>query len=112
MKGDDHKSNIVKIVQEYEEKGGISKNEAANRLIDLHGGSRSTYWPLFDKLVKEDQIELRSRTKQQFRLYPTESKKKIQDFQDKMNSVSKLLKLLDSFPEIGDCFSLHETDNV
>jgi len=112
LRGDDHKPNIEKIVQEYEEKGGISKNEAANRLIDRHGGSRSTYWPLFDKLIKEKKIELRSRTKRQSRLYPTESKKKIQEFQDKMNSVNKLLNLLDSFPEIGDCFSLHETDKV
>lgn len=112
LKGDDHKENVVKIVQEYEEKGGISKNEAATLLIERHGGSRTTYWKVFEQSVKEGDIELRPYRKQQYRLYPTESKKKIQEFYEKMNIVKKLLKLLDSFPQDGDCFSLEGKEKI
>lgn len=112
LKGDEHKTNVVKIVQEYEEKGGISKNEAATLLIQRHGGSRSTYWSVFGQLIKDGQIELKLVSKQQSRLFPTENKKKIQEFQDKIKSIRNLLNLIDKHPQFGDCFSWHVTDKI
>ena len=112
LKSDDHKSNVVKIVQEYEEKGGISKNEAATILIERHGGSRSTYWNVFEQLIEQGQIELKAVKKQQYKLFPTENKKKIENFKENIKTVKNLLRLIHKHPEFGDCFVWHVTDHI
>jgi len=110
---EDHKKNIVKIVKKYEEKGGISKHAIALEITSsLIGGSRKTIWKAFNELIEEKQIELRPYKKQQFRLFTTDSRKKILEFEDKMEIAQKLLKQLEKFPEIGDCVFIKETDKI
>ena len=106
------KINILKIVEEYESRGGISKNEAATTLIGKHGGSRATYWKYFEELLKEGQIELQLITKQQYKLFPTVKNKKINEFKEKIERAENLLKILDKDPSVGDCFSWHVTDKI
>jgi hypothetical protein len=112
MKGDEHKSNVMRLIQDHEDKGGITKNEAATILINQYGGSRSTYWNVFEQLIKEGQIQLKTIKKQQQRLFPTENKKKVEEFKEKIKKINDLLKLLKEYPEIGDCFSWHVTDKI
>ena len=112
MKDEGHKENIVKVVQEYESKGGITKNQVVTILTSEYGGGRSTYWKYFGILIKEQHIELKRYKKKQERLFPTDSKKQIQEFEDKIKSVNKLLKLLEQYPDVGDCVILGENDGI
>ncbi|MGI0026564.1 MAG: hypothetical protein ACREAD_01810 [Nitrosopumilaceae archaeon] len=111
-KGNEVKTNIVKLVEEHETKNGISKNEAAIILITRHGGSRATYWKYFNELLAEGQIELRNVTKQQQRLFTTLKNRKINEFREKIKHVENLLELLDKDLVTGDCFSWHVTDQI
>lgn len=100
---------IVELVQEYEEKGGITKNEACRILIEKHGGSRSTYWKGFDYLLSNgggNLIESRvvPPNKQQTTLFPTDSSKKMVEFENKLLQVKCLLNLIEKNPTIGDCY--------
>jgi len=110
---EDHKKNIVKIVKKYDEKGGISKHAVALEITSSRiGGSRKTIWKALNELIEEKQIKLRPYKKQQFRLFTTDSRKKILEFEDKMEIAQKLLKQLEKFPEIGDCVFIKETDKI
>ena len=101
--------NVIDIVKEYEDKGGITKNEACRILIEKYGGSRSTYWKSFDYLLGKNVgnlIEARivPPNKQQKKLFPTESNKRLAQFKIKLEIVDKLLYLIDKNPSIGDCY--------
>jgi len=111
---EDYKKIIVKIVQEYEEKEGISKHSVAIKITSDKkiGGSRKTIWKAFKELFEERQIELKRYKKQQFRLFTTDSKKKIQEFENKIKTVKKLLKMIDDSPEVGDCFEISKKDKI
>jgi hypothetical protein len=99
----------VAIVKEYEDKGGITKNEACRILMADHGGSRSTYWKGFEYLLSnngDNLIESRivPPNKQQTKLFPTESNKKMTEFQNKLDHVESILNLIEKNPSIGDCY--------
>ena len=100
---------IISIVEEYEARGGITKNEACRSLMEKHGGSRSTYWKAFTYLLSSkggDRIESRvvHPNKQQKRLFPTESNKKLNKFKNKMKHVGLILDLVEKYRLVGDCY--------
>ncbi len=99
-------------MKNHEHKGGISKNAATNFLIDQYGGSRETYWKCIRELVDEKIIELKKVKKQQEKLFPTQSKKNLDEFNDKMKYVKNLLTVISDNPSIGDCFVIEKTNQI
>lgn len=74
-----------------------------------HGGSRSTYWKGFENLLGDkggNLIESRiiPPNKQQTKLFPTESNKRMSEFKSKLDHVHRILNLLEKNPSIGDCY--------
>lgn len=79
---------IIQVVKEREIDGGVTKNEVCVILREKYGGSRSTYWKGFERLLgsdSTDEIELRliPPNKQLEKLFPTDKNKKIEEFQKK-----------------------------
>lgn len=100
---------VINLVEEYEDKGGITKNEACRILMEKYGGSRSTYWKSFDYLLGNkggNLVEARivPPNKQQKKLFPTESNKRLEEFKIKLEALDKLLDLIDDNSSIGDCY--------
>jgi len=112
LQGDDFSGRMLEFIIEFEDQGGISKSAVIQKAKEKYGGSPRIYREYFDKLKEKGEIEQRPFTKEMTRVFPTESKKRIIEFENKMKVVQKLLKQLEKFPEIGDCAFIKETDKI
>lgn len=101
--------NIIQIVKEHSDQGGITKNEAVRKLSHDFGGSRSTYWKCFEYLLdpngsKKIEARIVPPNKQRELLFSTEEYGRLEFLKKQLLEVDKFLEFVQNDPLVGDVY--------
>ncbi|NIP62217.1 MAG: hypothetical protein GWN01_16250 [Nitrosopumilaceae archaeon] len=95
---------VRRILSEHEAKG-ITKSELVRILTKDGTATWKTVQKYWENLIDEGILEQRKTGYQQKRCFPTKANQRLVKFENKLETVNKLLDFVEKEPILGDCFA-------